>query len=63
MGDNVLVDVNNSIDEDTRTTLERRGEFSKKYCEEHGWNMADLSIEQIMEIRKQPEWKDPLGKE
>jgi hypothetical protein len=63
MGDNVLVDVNNSIDEDTRKVLEMRGEFSKNYCAEKGWDMANLTFDQVLEIRKQPEWTDPLGKE
>jgi hypothetical protein len=63
MGDHVLVDHHNSIDEETRKILELRGEFSKRYCEERGWDMANITFDQILEIRKQPEWKDPLNKE
>lgn len=40
--------------------MEKRHKFSMEYCRKQGWpeDPAKLSIEQIMEIRKQPEWID-----
>lgn len=35
---------------------QKRHDFVKKYCEKKGWDRANLSIDQIVEIRKQPEW-------
>jgi hypothetical protein len=43
--------------------LLNRAAFIDKYCAEKGWIKADLTIEQILEIRQQPEWKNPRGKE
>ncbi len=47
--------------------LVARMEFTTRYCQEKGWPVPGepnfeerISIEQIMEIRKQPGWKDPL---
>jgi hypothetical protein len=42
--------------------VDARYAFSKKYCQEHGWPLdaAELSIEQIMEIRGQEGWKNPI---
>lgn len=42
--------------------LLKRAEFAEKYCEEKGWpeNVFELSIPQLMEIRKQDGWIDPL---
>lgn len=37
-----------------------RHEIVTKYCEEKGWDMEDLTIEQILEIRNLEEWKNPL---
>ena len=41
--------------------LRKRGEFAKKYMAERGWgeDPGDLTFEQLMEIRKQPGWKEP----
>ena len=39
------------------TLLRGREVFVKKYCSEKGWNIDDLSIAQIIEIRKQDGWK------
>ena len=43
------------------TFLMARGEFAKKYCIEYDWptDPSKLSIEQILEIRKQDGWKQP----
>ncbi len=41
-------------------TLQARHDFNLKYMAEKGWgaDVSALSIEQIMEIRSQTEWKD-----
>lgn len=39
--------------------LRGREAFVKKYCSEKDWDIDNLSIEQIMEIRKQDGWKCP----
>jgi len=46
---------------DTVNFLQKRGEFAKQYCVKKGWSaeFTKLSIEQILEIRNQPEWKNP----
>lgn len=36
----------------------RRHEFVREYCSERGWDRAALTVNQIMEIRAQPGWKD-----
>lgn len=37
-----------------------RADFAKKYAEENGWSdLEQLSIQQILEIRKQEGWKNP----
>lgn len=35
--------------------------FSQRYCAEKGWPLdpGDLGLEQILEIRTQPGWKNP----
>jgi hypothetical protein len=39
---------------------QKRHDFTVKYCKSKGWptDPEKLSIDQIMEIRDQPEWKD-----
>ena len=41
--------------------LERRHRFIVKYCASRGWpsDASELSMDQIMEVRKQPGWIDP----
>ncbi len=40
--------------------LKLRGEFAKKYCTKKGWDIDNLSLEQLLEIRSRPEWEKPL---
>jgi len=40
-----------------RETLKARLKFVRKYCIERNWNPEDLSLEQLLEIRRQPEWR------
>ena len=35
-----------------------RLEISKNYCAEKGWDIDDLTFEQVFEIRDLSEWKD-----
>ncbi len=46
-------------DEQTKAVLTGRDAFIRAYCQERGWNPADLSFDQIFEIRKQDGWKSP----
>jgi hypothetical protein len=39
--------------------LRKRGEFVQSYCQEKGWNPEALTVEQVLEIRNQPGWKNP----
>lgn len=41
--------------------IDARGAFVQQYIKEKGWSesFADLSIDQIMEIRTQEGWKNP----
>jgi len=41
--------------------LRMRGEFAAAYCEHRGWKIESLTIQQVMEIRSQPGWKNPQG--
>lgn len=36
--------------------MKKRYQISVDYCKKKGWDMDRLEIEQIMEIRKLPEW-------
>jgi hypothetical protein len=39
--------------------LKRREAFVNQFLTERGWDKNDLSIEQLLEVRKQPGWQDP----
>jgi hypothetical protein len=41
--------------------INKRAAFTLKYMKEKGWgeDIEKLSIDQLMEIRDQPEWKNP----
>jgi hypothetical protein len=45
-----------------RELVIKRNEFAKMYCSKRGWNLdfSKLKMSQQYEIRKQPEWKNPL---
>jgi len=47
--------------EEIEHVLNARHSFALKYAEEKGWGkkVAELSLEQIMEIRLQEGWKNP----
>lgn len=38
--------------------IESRDKFARAYCAEKGWDIENLSIEQLLEIRGQSGWKD-----
>ena len=48
--------------EDELTIIRRRAAFGVDYCMRKGWSIdpADLSVSQILEIRGQEGWKNPL---
>ena len=39
--------------------LKRREAFVNTYCTERGWDTGELTIQQTMEVRNQPGWKNP----
>ncbi len=39
-----------------------RMQFAQEYCKQQGWDIENLSFEQVFEIRKRPEWKDGIIK-
>lgn len=39
--------------------IQMREEFANTYSNEKGWDKNNLSFEQIMEIRSNPQWKNP----
>lgn len=38
-------------------TIMTRDEVATRICDERGWDKNDLSIEQVLEIRDDPDWK------
>ena len=39
--------------------LKRREAFVNQFLAERGWDASNLSIEQLLEVRKQPGWQNP----
>ena len=39
--------------------LTGRQAFVEKYCGDRGWDMLNLTMEQLLEIRDQPGWENP----
>lgn len=39
--------------------LLRRDTFVKQYLAKRGWTASELSLEQVLEIRRQPGWQNP----
>lgn len=39
--------------------LELRETFVHNYCTNKGWDVYNLSFEQVIEIREHKEWKNP----
>ena len=48
-----------NVDAEQETILRKREAFVEAYVKEQGWDRDNLDLTQVMEIRKQPEWKDP----
>ena len=49
-----------NISEEQEAFLRKREAFAKKYCADKGWTFPPESIEQVLEIRKQEGWKNPI---
>lgn len=45
--------------EEERNLLRKRGEFATAYCQNKGWDIAKLTITQLLEIRAQKGWREP----
>jgi hypothetical protein len=44
---------------DQSDLLRNRGDFVSRYCADRGWDPDHLEIEQLLEVRAHPEWKQP----
>lgn len=51
---NIIVDEENL--ESVLKMLNTRNEIATTYCKVKGWDVAELTFEQIIEIRSLPEW-------
>ncbi|GEM_PF-2901015 len=40
--------------------LTGRRMFVEKYCGDRGWDMLNLTLEQLFEVRNQLGWKNPV---
>lgn len=47
------------VSAETKKIILARDAFIDKYCAEKGWTKAQLTIQQILEIRAQDGWKNP----
>lgn len=45
----------------TTNILTARQSFVTTYCQEKGWDINNLEMSQLLEIRSQPGWKNPQG--
>lgn len=60
MNTNIFIMSSSEVNKNKTLDLFKKRElFAKKFCIEQGWNFSDITIEQIIEIRKQEEWKNP----
>jgi hypothetical protein len=41
------------------TLYKARQKFCQEFCSTKGWDINNLSLNQIIEIRKQQKWKHP----
>jgi hypothetical protein len=41
--------------------LRGRGAFVSQYCQNKGWDLNNLTFDQLLEIRAQPGWKEPVN--
>ena len=39
--------------------LQKRAKVAEKWCAEHGKKADELTMQEVMEIRSLPEWKNP----
>ena len=47
------------VTESQAKLLQARQKFVENYCCEKGWDILNLSIDQLMEVRNQPGWQNP----
>jgi hypothetical protein len=43
---------------DVKQLLDARARFVEEYCRDKGWHPDELTLEQILEIRSQPGWRN-----
>ena len=46
-------------DSEQADLLRRRKAFTDQFLAEKGWDPANLSMDQLLEVRKQPDWQNP----
>ncbi|MBX4204858.1 MAG: hypothetical protein KW788_01555 [Candidatus Doudnabacteria bacterium] len=47
------------VTEKEADVLRARHAFVEQYCRGKGWDMLNLTIDQLLEVRAQPGWKNP----
>jgi hypothetical protein len=49
--------------EKQQQVIRARDAFLRAYCAEQGWDVNDLTLAQVMEIRQQPQWQQAAADE
>lgn len=47
------------VSDEQADLLKRREAFIDQYLAERGWDSSNLSFEQLLEVRRQPDWQNP----
>lgn len=47
-----------NLNNEQQALLNHRAKFSAQYFKEHGWDIENPTIEQVIEVRNQPGWKE-----
>jgi hypothetical protein len=47
------------MSEDQEAFMQKRVAFVERYCKEHGLTKETMSIQQVLEMRKEEGWKNP----
>lgn len=51
--------ISGNISDEEVDFLKRREAFVNRYLDERGWEVNSISVEQLLEVRSQPEWQNP----
>lgn len=58
-GETVLHTGDDASADETKRVFDARYAFAQAYAAERDWDIDDISIEQLLEIRAQQGWKTP----